>query len=292
LPDNNDVERIVKRTIKDSVFADFFRMPGNLLELYKVLHPEDLDVMISDIHDITVENVLVDDIYNDLGFRVSNRLIILMEAQSTWTENILIRALLYLAKTYKDYIDDNGLDIYKSTKVRLPKPELYVLYTGNRKIRPEIITLKNEFYPDEEDIAIDAKINVLYGTDEDDIISQYVSFTKVYDEQRKLLGRSREAIMETIRICKDRDVLKEYLVSREKEVVDMLMTLFTEEQIMKNHDADLKREVTKKVTKEVTRENQINSIRNLMKTLQLTAEQAMDALMIPSSDRAALIKRI
>ena len=30
------------------------------------------------------------------------------------------------------------------------------------------------------------------------------------------------------------------------EVVDMLMTLFDEEQIMKNHDAALMREVTKK----------------------------------------------
>ena len=39
--------------------------------------------------------------------------------------------------------------------------------------------------------------------------------------------------METIRICKDRNVLKEYLENREKEVVDMMMTLFDDEQILK-----------------------------------------------------------
>ena len=129
---------------------------------------------------------------------------------------------------------------------------------------------------------------MLYGTDGDDVISQYVTFTKVYDEQRKLYGRTLKAIQETIRICKDKNVLKEYLESREEEVVDMLMTLFDEEQIMKNHDADLTREVTNKVTKE----NQINSIRNLMDTLNFTAKQAMDALKIPASEQSALIKSI
>ncbi len=50
--------------------------------------------------------------------------------------------------------------------------------------------------------------------------------------------------METIRICKDRNVLREYLSQREKEVVSIMMSLFDEEQIMKlfirieRHDAD------------------------------------------------------
>lgn len=48
----------------------------------------------------------------------------------------------------------------------------------------------------------------------------------------KLYGRTREAVTNTINICKDRNVLKEYLSSREKEVVDMVMRLFDEEQVM------------------------------------------------------------
>lgn len=273
LSDKNEGQ-IVKRTIKDSVFTDYFRIPSNLLALYKVLHPEDENVTISDLKDITVENVLVDEIYNDLGFRVSDRLIILVEAQTTWTVNIIIRALLYLAKTYKDYIDDNGLDIYNSTKIQIPKPELYVLYTGDRKARSDEISLKEEFFKDDENVSIDVKIKVLYGTGEDDVISQYVAFTKVYDEQRKLYGRNREAILETIRICKDKNVLKEYLENREKEVVDMLMTLFDEEQILKNHDANLTREVLSA------------NIKSIMNKLAYTAEEAMDLLNVPEDKRA------
>ena len=48
---------------------------------------------------------------------------------------------------------------------------------------------------------------VLYGTYEDDIISQYVTFTKVYNEQMEQYGRTRETIMETIRICKDKNAV-------------------------------------------------------------------------------------
>ena len=72
-------------------------------------------------------------------------------------------------------------------------------------------------------------------TGEGDIINQYVIFTKVCNEQVKLYGRTKKAILETIRICKDRNVLKEYLESREKEVVDIMMVLYDEEEAMKTY---------------------------------------------------------
>jgi hypothetical protein len=210
-------EEIVKRTIKDSVFTDFFGIPENLLKLYRVLHPEDTEVELTDLKDITIQNVLVDDLYNDLGFCVGDILIVLVEAQSTWSVNIIIRSLMYLATTYQRYIDGHGLDVYGSKKITLPKPELYVIYTGNRQEQPSEITLSKEFF-NGQDLAVDVKVRVLYGDEaSNDVVSQYVTFTKVYDEQRKLYGRTKKAIVETIRICKDKDVLKEYLESREQE---------------------------------------------------------------------------
>ena len=109
--------------------------------------------------------------------------------------------------------------------------------------------LSEEFFPDMEDISLDVKVKMIYGDNEDDIIGQYVIFTKVYDEQRKLYGRTRKAIEETIRICKEKNVLKEYLESHEGEVITMMMTLFDEEQIMKNHDAAIRRQEREKATK-------------------------------------------
>jgi hypothetical protein len=95
-------------------------------------------------------------------------------------------------------------------------------------------------------------VKVLYGDEtSNDVVSQYVTFTKVFDEQRKKYGRTKQAIVETIRICKDKDVLKEYLESREQEVVTMMMTLYDEEQIMKNHDATLLREAENKAVESI-----------------------------------------
>ena len=243
--DTNE-KTVVKRNIKDCVFTDLFGNKKYLRELYLVLHPEDTDVTEDDLTDITIENVLVNDLYNDLGFRVGDKLIILVEAQSTWTPNILVRSLLYIATTYQQYIDERNLDVYASKKVDIPKPELYVIYTGNRKDRPKELQLSKEFFPDATDIALEVKVKMIYGDNEDDILGQYVLFTKVYDKQRKLYGRTQKTIEETIRICKERNVLKEYLESREGEVVTMMMTLFDHEQIMKNHDATIRREEREK----------------------------------------------
>lgn len=190
------------------------------------------------IADITIKHVLVDADYNDLGFSVGNRLMILVESQSTWTLNIIIRALMYLIQTYHDYFKRTTQNLYGSKKVNMPTPELYVIFTGERKNIPDTISLSQEFFEGAK-IAIDAEVKVLYQENEKDIIGQYIIFSKVYNEQRKLYGNTRQAVTETIRICKDRNVLKEYLESKEQEVVDIMMTLFDDEQILKAYAKDI-----------------------------------------------------
>ncbi len=125
----------------------------------------------------------------------------------------------------------------------MPKPELYVIFTGNKGRKPDRLLLSEEFFKG-ADIDIEVKAKVIYESDTDDIINQYIIFCKVFNEQTKLHGMTRKAVTETIRICKDRDVLGEYLAQREKEAVTIMMSLFDEEEIMKSfirserHDAD------------------------------------------------------
>lgn len=75
-------------------------------------------------------------------------------------------------------------------------------------------------------------------------------FSKVYDEQRKLCRNTKQAVTETIRICKDRNVLKEYLESKEQEVVDIMMALFDDEQILKAYIKEIKDNTVKEIAKE------------------------------------------
>ena len=134
-----------KHKIKDSVFTNLFQDKKYLLQLYQALHPEDINVTEAEIADVTIKHVLVDADYNDLGFSVGNRLMVLEESQSTWTYNIIIRALMYLIQTYHDYFKRTNQNLYGSRKVNLPKPELYVIFTGDRKIFPIIYRLGKSF---------------------------------------------------------------------------------------------------------------------------------------------------
>ena len=124
-----------------------------------------------------------------------------------------------------------------------------MIYTGDRKEHPEYLSLSEEFFGGQEGF-LDVKVKVLYGDEEDDIISQYVTFTKVYNEQMKVHGRTREAIMETIRICKDKNVLKEYLESREKEVVSIMLAMYDEKEILREYIESEKYEAAKDMAKE------------------------------------------
>ena len=65
------------------------------------------------------------------------------------------------------------------------------------------------------------------------IIGQYVRFCKVFNEQVSLHGYTIFAVQETIRICKNENVMKKYLDEREKEVISIMMTLFDKKEIQK-----------------------------------------------------------
>jgi hypothetical protein len=232
--ENVKIDKVVKYTIKDSIFSDLFKIRKYLFRLYKDLHPEDSEATENDLSDVTIKNVMTDKIYNDLGFIVGDRIILFLEAQSSWTLNIIIRVLMYLAQTYYEYFQRTNQNLYKTTKVKMPKPEIYVVYTGEKGNKPDTISLSQDFFGGEK-LALDIEAKVIYESNDDSIINEYIKFTKVYDEQRKKYGRTREAIKETIRICKDRNLLKEYLESREREVVTIMMSLFDEEEIMKSY---------------------------------------------------------
>lgn len=98
--------------------------------------------------------------------------------------------------------------------------------------KPDIISLSQEFF-DVADIDTEIKAKVIYESDKDNIINEYIVFCKVLNEQIKEHGMTKQAVTETIRICKDRNVLCEYLSSKEVEVITIIMSLFEDEQIMR-----------------------------------------------------------
>ncbi|MDD6381046.1 MAG: hypothetical protein PUG04_05100 [Lachnospiraceae bacterium] len=222
----NENRNVVKRNVKDSVFCNLFSDTKYQLMIYRILHPEDFLVSESDITTVTLESVIVNDIYNDLGFMVHERLMILIEEQSSWSINIVIRVMLYLAAEWKKCIHDTAQSPYSSKKLKLPRPEFYVIYTGRDKM-----DIRNDYYLAEEffdgdSSFLDARVKVIRDSHKGDIINQYVTFTRVLDDKIRAHGRTKQAILETIRICTNSGILEEYLTEHEQEVFDMVDVLY------------------------------------------------------------------
>ena len=76
-------EQVAKYTVKDSVSTTIFREPKYLLQLYQALHPEDREATEESITNVTITSVLLDQFYNDVGFQIREKLVILVEQQSS-----------------------------------------------------------------------------------------------------------------------------------------------------------------------------------------------------------------
>ena len=223
------------RQAKDHVFVDMFNQPKYCLKLFNALHPEATDITEEDIQNITISHVIVDKPYNDLGFTVKGKQLVLVEAQSTWSYNILVRLLLYFADTLLGIIKEHeNWDIHDTARLPLPIPEFYVIYTGERKTVPPVISIRKDFFRDVA-VPIDLEARVISAESTDDIIGQYIIYAHVYDRQVQIYGRTRKAAEETVRICKDRGVLKEYLEAHEKEVINSMIMLFEQEEAVKRY---------------------------------------------------------
>ena len=217
----------MKCTVKDSVFTYLFSDPHYARELYLYLHPEDTGVTEEDCRLVTIQNILSDGQYNDLGLQIRDILLILAEAQSTFSPNVPIRVLLYLAKEYKTYIDKHKLRLYSTKAVTLPKAELYMIYSGNKRDVPDVLRLSDLCGGE---CGVEITVKILRGGD-NSIVGQYVEFCKIADEQRALYGLTKEAIQETIRICLDQGILVPFLTAKREEVVDIMEMLFSQEEV-------------------------------------------------------------
>ena len=220
----------LRRNSASTVFSDLFSRPESQLQLYHIFHPEDTDVTEDQLTNVTLSSILVTGIYNDLGFTVRGRRIILIEAQSTWSVNITYRCLEYLVSEWKQHLSRTEQNIYKKNSVSLPIPELYVLYTGEEKHEETELRLSKELFPG-LDIPVEAVVRILYGGKKGDILDQYVSYTKILREAVKESGYDAATADKVVRRCISQNILTEYMTERGAEVMAAMLDIFDQEKV-------------------------------------------------------------
>lgn len=213
--------------------------------------------------------------HNDLGFLVNNNgeanYVVLMEAQTEWTDNMTLRLFLYLAETYRRYLIKTNQSEHSKKRIHLPKPELYIVYTGDKEIAPQI-SLRDTYF--EGDAPIDLTVNILRTSGKNTLYGQYIAFCRVYTEQRKIYRDKLECIKKTLEICIQKGYLKEFLEKHRQEVITMLSSLFDEEAQRKQYDIAVKEEAKAEGRAEGEAKGILKTLIGLVKDKILTLPEA------------------
>lgn len=118
------------RKYKDTVFRILFSDKEHLLSLYNAVSgktytdPEQLQI-------VTLENAVYMGMKNDLAFIIDTNLF-LYEHQSTYSANMPLRDLFYIASEYQKLVDKKSL--YSSKLQKIPAPKFLVFYNGTEEM--------------------------------------------------------------------------------------------------------------------------------------------------------------
>jgi len=236
------MELNINRNHKDSVFSKLFSDPEILRELYSAVSGVDISKnAIIDINTLS-EAIFMKQI-NDLSFTIDDKIVVLIEHQSTINENIPLRILMYIARVYEKIIEKKN--IYRRKLLKIPAPEFIVLYNGR------------EEYPDHQALYLSSSFkdtvgfyqkrngtvplelvvqvyNINQGRNPEILnrsknLNAYSLFIGKIKEYCKYLSLD-ESVKSAVKYCIEHNILKEFLEKLGAEV-NMLFYDFSVEEI-------------------------------------------------------------
>jgi predicted transposase/invertase (TIGR01784 family) len=186
----------VNKKHKDSLFSVLFSNPEVLRELYSAISGVTIapDILI-DINTLT--DVLFMDQVNDLSFTIDNRLVVLIEHQSTVNENIPLRLLEYTGRIYEKIIDRKKIYHARLVKIHIPLELVVQVYNINHGHNREIL-----------------KRSTTLGS--------YSVFIDKMREHQKAGLTLEESTKIAIKYCIDRNILRGFFETNSSEVFNML----------------------------------------------------------------------
>ena len=232
---------IENREIKSSVFADLFgddEKDGkkNFLSLYNAIHDTNLKLEDTQIELKKIPQSIIKTFYNDVSMLINGKLIVLIEHQSTPNQNMPLRCLEYYVHLLYGIIPAKAR--YKESLFKIPTPEFYVFYNGEKKVKQEyIMKLSDAFLEKQEDPVCEAKVKFISirGKEGENlpivqkcvILKQYCEFMEImfrYQAESKELPEDEniklyydKAINEAI----SKNILVDYLTRKGTEVRNM-----------------------------------------------------------------------
>jgi hypothetical protein len=213
---------------KASVFSAVFGSEKALRELYPALSDKPLSPD-EPIAINTLDDVLFMDQINDLSFTVGDRLVVLIEHQSTINPNMALRLFLYAAAVYKKIVDSDAL--YSSRMIPLPRPEFFVLYNGEDP-QPDsrIYKLSDSFAGADDPPRLELEVTV-YNVNEGrnagildkcETLKEYAAFVAAVRRFAKTESDINRAMRAAVEYCAASGILVNFLKEHGTEVINMI----------------------------------------------------------------------
>ncbi|MCL2214032.1 MAG: Rpn family recombination-promoting nuclease/putative transposase [Treponema sp.] len=233
----------INRKHKDSVFSALFSMPEVLRELYSAI--EGIDVPKDAIINInTLSDVLYMCQINDISFTIDDRIVVLIEHQSTINNNVPVRLLMYIAHVYEKILERDKL--YHKKQIEIPIPEFFILYNGTEpypdhtvlKLSTAFKNIKNlKLYQDSLPLELIVHVyNINQGRNSEILkkcktLESYSIFIEKIRELNKDTPLD-ESVKAAVKYCVENNILKSFLRSHGSEVINMLTDDITIDEIV------------------------------------------------------------
>jgi predicted transposase YdaD len=180
---------------------------------------------------------------NDISFTVDNRLVVLIEHQSTINPNMPLRLLMYIARIYEKIIEKKKL--YQTRQEMIPTPEFIVLYNGINDYPDHKVLKLSDAFKDAAALksgavsqsALELYVNVHNinkGHNEEIVqksqtLNGYCYFIEKVREYGKRMPQE-EAMKAGIKDCIENNILRRFFETHSSEVFNMLITEWDSEE--------------------------------------------------------------
>lgn len=230
-------ERKANRLYRSRLFEMIFREKEPLLELYNAVNethydcPELLEIN-------TLENAIYMSMHNDVSFLIDSRLA-LYEHQSTYSPNLPLRYLLYVADLYSSMVRDENL--YGTRVVKIPPPKFVIFYNGLEEHPDrEILKLSDCYSIHDEECSLDLEavlLNINPGHNEKlkascRTLKDYAEYTARVREYAGTMELEM-AVERAIRECIREGILADFLAKNRAEAKSVSIYEYDEEKHMR-----------------------------------------------------------
>ena len=231
---------------------------------------------------VTIKNAVYVTMKNDLAFVLMGTLN-MYEHQSTYSSNMPVRFLIYLAEEYQNIVEKAENSLYGTKLITLPTPQCVVFYNGEKEMPEEkVLRLSDAFENREKEADVELKVrmlNINRGHNEAlmkncGTLKEYAAFVDISRQYISEREDRNEALNMAVDHCIEEGILSSFLRKNRAEVLGMLLEEFDAEK----YERTLREEGREEGREIGDAVRLVDSVRNVMMKSDVSLNEACELI--------------